>query len=408
VTPIEKIQAIYEDLNNRVVGQRELVRILCEALICGEHVFLLGTPGIGKTYAAAMLGEYIDGTVFKWQFNRFTTPDEVFGPRSLLAMKKDEYARNPTGRAAEATLFIADEFGKANTAISNSVLEMMQERTFEGSPTPLRVMLATSNEYLAGTTGNASSGDSLEATWDRFAYRYEVDGNPSDSDLWDIIMLDDPGKDPAIEPLTADDLKWFDRQIKKMRPSGDHREFLTDLRADLAAQSIGPSPRRWKKVMRKLAQARALLRGRTEVLQSDFSVLEHAAWSSPKQREALQGILRDKLSPGLRRAMEMMDEVLELCSEAQNATDVSLPSATTEFKRSIGPILMEIKGMLGDDLGDEVREHLVEVRKRISAADKKLTMRMAELMGEELDEMAGMMSSAPSPNKKRAGFLSGR
>src|SRR6185312_10397975 len=112
---------------------------------------------------------------FSVLFNKFTTPEEVFGPISVQGLKEDKYRRVTTHKLPEADLLFADEIFKAGTAILNTMLKILNERLYDnGDGTyrkcPLLLCLAASNEWPNDDNG----GKELGALFDRFLFRKTV------------------------------------------------------------------------------------------------------------------------------------------------------------------------------------------------------------------------------------------
>ncbi|MBO1913292.1 AAA family ATPase, partial [Microvirga sp. 3-52] len=108
---------------------------------------------------------------FQWLLTRFSTPEEVFGPLSLKDLEQGVYKRNTATKMPEAHLVFLDEVFKANSAILNSLLTLINERLFYNSGPPTRVpiisVIGASNEY-------PEEDENLEALFDRFILRFEV------------------------------------------------------------------------------------------------------------------------------------------------------------------------------------------------------------------------------------------
>ena len=102
----------------------------------------------------------------------FTTPEDMFGPVSLSELEKGVYKRNTDHKMPAAHLSFLDEIFKANSAILNALPTLINERLFynNGIPheTPLISVIGASNEY-------PEEGEGLEALFDRFLLRFEVE-----------------------------------------------------------------------------------------------------------------------------------------------------------------------------------------------------------------------------------------
>ena len=144
-------------------------RLLLLALVGGEHLLLLGPPGTAKSEVCRRLGKAARLAAPSEPSHASRRPSELFGPLSLAALERDEYKRATDGYAPKAELLFLDEAFKANSAILNSLLTLLNERLFDDGAAraaPLRTAVAASNEL--------PDSDELDALYDRFLLRRVV------------------------------------------------------------------------------------------------------------------------------------------------------------------------------------------------------------------------------------------
>lgn len=276
---MNKIKEIQKKLNEKYYERSEEIEGLLVALLAKQHVLFIGEAGTGKSQLSAELGKIVQGSnYFQWLLSQFSTPEELFGVLSLKELEQGVYKRNTTGKLPEAHFAFLDEIFKANSAILNSLLTLINERLFynNGSPvqTPLLSIVGSSNEY-------PEEGEGLEALFDRFLLRYEVDYIKEEKSFISLLKGENDVKVPTI---TLQELEQAQQEVQKVSIPNKVIETLSEIRQALNDEGIRPSDRRFVQSL-SLLKAKAYIENRTNVILRDIEILKHSLWVSPEQSE---------------------------------------------------------------------------------------------------------------------------
>ncbi len=149
-----RIEEILTYINDGLIEREHITAMVLLSVLSGQSVFIYGPPGTAKSLIASRIASCFDGAVyFEYLMQRFSTPEEVFGPISISELHKDNYIRKTEGFLPEVHLAFLDEIWKSSPAILNTLLTIVNERRFrngtEVTDVPLRAIIAASNEFPA-------------------------------------------------------------------------------------------------------------------------------------------------------------------------------------------------------------------------------------------------------------------
>lgn len=280
----ERLRTIRDGLLTGLVERDVAIRLALIASLAGEHLLMLGPPGTAKSLVARRLHMAFDeASYFERLLTRFTVPEELFGPLSIKGLEEDRYERLTAKYLPTASIAFLDEIFKANSAILNALLTILNEREFDNGTqrekTPLIAVIGASNEL--------PEGEELDALFDRFLLRLHV-GPVTKDGFRDLLRLrGHVGPEiPAEARLTAADVLAVETASAAVAVPGDVEAMLCDLRDWCTAEGIAVSDRRWRKVV-KLLQVSALTNGRDTVSIWDCWLLQHCLWDEAEQRDNL-------------------------------------------------------------------------------------------------------------------------
>lgn len=278
----ERIRGLREALLNGLVERDVAVRLALLGALAGEHLLLLGPPGTGKSLVARRLRIAIQAEgYFERLLTRFSVPEELFGPLSIKGLEEDRYERQTKGYLPQASVAFLDEVFKANSAILNALLTLLNEREFDNGTTRTKTPLVT----VVGASNELPEGEELDALFDRFLLRLHV-GPVSREQFTNLLRLRGEAVPSlgALQPLTAEELREVQQAAQAIEVPEDVESLLFELRDWCTANELQVSDRRWRKIVR-LLQVSAYVHGRKAVSIWDCWIVQHCVSTSPEERE---------------------------------------------------------------------------------------------------------------------------
>jgi MoxR-like ATPase len=345
----EQIEKLLNTLNEGVYEKHEVTALSLLTAIAGESIFLLGAPGVAKSLIARRLKfAFKEGKSFEYLMNRFSTPDEIFGPVSITELKNDKYERIVKNYLPDATVVFLDEIWKAGPSIQNALLTVLNEKVYRNGDQeiklPMKALISASNELPMKDQG-------LEALWDRFLVRYVVEGVTNKENFNEMISKSLKSYEDNISPrlkLTDEQYVSISIEIDKVEIPENvfhviHviRNYINEHNAKLKEDKndkeelMYVSDRRWKKIIR-LLRTSAFLNERGAVDLMDCFLIPHCIWNEPSQFESVLQFTKDAVQKhGYKLAIDLKDlreEIREFSNEVKEETSYLKPILRIQLK----------------------------------------------------------------------------
>ncbi len=293
----KRINEILEHLNKGIHEREEVIAVLLLAALADQNIFLLGPPGTAKSLISRRLSHAFETkSYFEYLMQRFSTPEEVFGPVSISELKKDNYIRKTEGFLPRSDFAFLDEIWKSSPAILNTLLTIINEKIFRNGQNietvPLKVLVSASNETPPENQG-------LEALYDRFLVRLHVPPI-SEKKSFESLLQSSPTKEqvnlPSKTLITHDEWELWQLEIKEVQLSPETLNVIHDIRLTFSEKSedldVYVSDRRWQRASMLLKSA-AFFCGRKETNLVDTLLLRHCLWTTNDNRHEVIEIVED-------------------------------------------------------------------------------------------------------------------
>lgn len=298
----DRIAKIISLLSSGLYERKEIVALTFLSIIAGKPVFLYGPPGTAKSFIAKRVSyAFRDSKYFGYLMQRFSTPEDIFGPVSLEELKNDKYIRKIKGYLPDSDFAFLDEIWKSSPAILNTLLTIINERIFKNGyeeiKVPLKGLISASNETPPPNQG-------LEALYDRFITRITV--YPlKERDNFEKL-LENTQLNPFIEideklKITTEEWNKMSEEINKIKISKIVFNIIHTIKLSIEKFNednidipIYISDRRWQNIS-YLMKTAAYLNDKNEVDIYETLLLDNCLWSLEEHIEPIKKIVENAI-----------------------------------------------------------------------------------------------------------------
>jgi MoxR-like ATPase len=332
----QKFRAFEEELNEVALERQEEIRGILSALLGKQMVFLLGKPGTGKNWILESVFKRVKkGNYFQTLMTKYSTPESICGPASLMGMKQDQFYRITDGMLPQAHFAFLDEVWNAADPILLTLNNILCERVFYNGTRGKEPVPLLTGVFASNTTPTSPD---TQAIYDRIALRFSVSPIIESHAAFDAIIagMTRPPDFVGVS-LTLTDIKKAQEAVAEIEIPESVRELIRaiDLRAN--AEGLGITARRHRQIG-EVVKAQAWLAGRKKADKTDL-LLPYTAtlWKHQNEIEKARELVETVVAPALKEARDALREIRRNAKEfydrvADDTLESSLKTSKTVIR----------------------------------------------------------------------------
>ena len=344
-----KIKQIENFLNYNFFEKEKLIRTIMITMVAGQNILLIGAPGTGKSAIIRDVAKCLSGGHhFYYNLSDSTVPEEVFGGIIMDEMGKGSYKRKLEGKAAGCTTLMLDEIGRANSAVKNSALPILNERIFVNDGEVVECQLL----FGAGATNDPLDSEEDAALNDRFVVQVIVEDIKDANNFRKYLQHTyDDSKCPQIDIV---DIFQMQRQAQTVNIKEDLVNAMVEMREELNKASIHVTTRTWDKA-RTLIKASAVVSDRQIAEFEDLEILKDCLWRNIEDVGAVQSIVAkycyDKVTSSIQDIINLADDIYK------KAVDTKDTAAGTEAVKKLKQLTADLGKLQKENPGKTAIEN---------------------------------------------------
>lgn len=246
----DQVHALQAFMNQKILGQPNLVVRMLITLLADGHLLVEGAPGLAKTKAVKTLAQALQGDFQRIQFTPDLLPADLTGT-DIYHPQEGSFEFQPGPLFHH--IILADEINRAPAKVQSALLESMAERQITVGGTSyslpdLFFVMATQNPIEQEGTYPLP-----EAQLDRFLLKVNIDYPELSSER--LIMQQSRAEAkgdkqlmelPDVLPVTQDVIFDARQQVLDTHMAESVEEYIVQLvQASRNAESYSPELRQW-------------------------------------------------------------------------------------------------------------------------------------------------------------------
>lgn len=385
----KKIKLIGQEIKDVIVERESLIDDCLVAIATGNHIVMIGDPGIAKSMLAREICKRItNGNYFEWLLNKTSDPSEILGPFSLKQLEKDIFIRKTEGMLPESHIAFLDEIFKSNEPTLNALLAITNERIFHNGGKKQSIPLIS----LIGASNEEPEDEGLSALYDRILFRFIVKpvGDVSNRiKMYNnyVHRRNPQNVNPPMTTVTVDELVDIRIASRYVTIPRDIINQYDALLIDLNVRDKIKVTDRRKNEGLGILQGSAMLNGRDVVTTEDFKHLIAVWWQRPEDVKPITDLIVKLSNPFDAKIAEHNTSIENILKRITEAPDSQKTSVVVECKTLLNTIDRDTKNLIkkARDQGKDISK-LEDIVNKVNNVQKDI---MNKYLGVSSDLMGG-------------------
>jgi MoxR-like ATPase len=270
------LEILIKALEKKFIEREDLIRISLLFLFAEQNLFLIGKPGVGKTYFCKAIFSLIKDAIF-WeiQFSKGTKEEDLI-----------EEDLNSNTSITNAHYLYFDEMYKAETHLLNKLLSFLNE----GYITVKGQAYSVSKRAVFGASNELCTTVEAQAFTDRFPGTIEVQRIKTRENKLKLINKDFDRSKDMPRYFTLDEVDYIKEESLKISVSKEFSDLYIELMNRTIEEGLNCSDRKYVNAI-DLLKVSAFLNNRKSLNNSDIFIMKDVAWSDYGERTNVKRIL---------------------------------------------------------------------------------------------------------------------
>lgn len=277
------ISNIFRSLENKIIGQKEVIEKICIGLFAQGHILLEGVPGIAKTLILKNIASLFNFSFKRIQFTPDLLPSDITGS---MVFNPTTLTFNPYKGPIFNSIILADEINRAPAKVQSALLQAMQEKEVNIGGENYKLP----NPFFVVATQNPIEHEGTyplpEAQLDRFMFKILINYPKKEEEFLILKNIDKIEQEDLTASFDQNNFNIILENIKKIYCDDRILNYITDIVESTRNQSNyalshlsnyiqwGASPRASISLL-KASKVKAFFEGRNYVIPEDVKYIVH-------------------------------------------------------------------------------------------------------------------------------------